>query len=64
MSNEINCAIFRHGVFKNTGMQVNPHESKEICDKLFSDNVIYGCCKPFQLHQKENNYVAEVCGYI
>jgi len=64
MSNEINCAIFRHGAFKDTGSQVNPHETKEICDKLFDSNAVHGCCKPFKLVQNENNYVAEICDYV
>ena len=33
MSNEINCAIFRHGAYKHNLKQINPHEKKEICDK-------------------------------
>jgi len=64
MSNEINCAIFRHGVFKNTNKQINPHEIKETCDQLFLNNMIYGCGKPFRLIQKENSYIAEICNYI
>lgn len=31
---EINCAIFRCGIYKNNGTQINPHLSKEECDKL------------------------------
>jgi hypothetical protein len=26
---EINCAIFRHGVLKQTGLQLHPHASKQ-----------------------------------
>ena len=26
---EINCKIFRHGVFKNTRIQIDPHSSKK-----------------------------------
>jgi hypothetical protein len=29
---EINCDIFRHGVFINTGKQIDPHANKKICD--------------------------------
>jgi hypothetical protein len=32
---QINCAIFRHGIYKSTGVQMNPHESKELCDTTF-----------------------------
>ena len=59
--NEINCRIFRHAVYKNSGQPVPPHLSKEECDRLFSTNEIYGCCKPFKLNE---NDVPEICGYI
>ena len=55
--NEINCRIFRHAVFKN-GEQVNPHASKEECERLVD---IYGCGKPFQLNEKDE---PEICDYI
>ncbi len=62
--NEINCAIFRHGVMKDTGMQIGPHSSKEQCEKLANDNLIYGCGKPFKLVKKDNDYDSEKCDYI
>lgn len=64
MSNEINCGIFRHGSYKKDMTQINPHEKKEICDKLFNDKIIYGCGKPFKLGKKNNEYVIEICDYI
>jgi hypothetical protein len=64
MFNEINCAIFRHGTIRETFTQINPHETKEICDKLFHENKIYGCGKPFRLVNTSNQYVAEICEYI
>ena len=30
---QLNCCIFRHGVFKNNNEQINPHEKKENCDQ-------------------------------
>lgn len=63
--NEINCAIFRHGIIKETGGQMNPHSSKTICDELFKNNKIYGCGKPFKLlKENKNNYKVEICDYI
>ena len=56
--NEINCRIFRHAVFKN-GEQINPHASKEECERLVGS--IYGCGKPFQLNEKDE---PEICDYI
>lgn len=61
---EVNCAIFRHGVFKQTGIQMHPHETKEKCDELIEKNLIYGCGKPFKITIINNTYVAEICDYI
>jgi hypothetical protein len=57
---KLNCAIFRHGVFKNTGKQIPPHASKEECDNWVKNNDIYGCGKPFQVIENK----AVVCEYI
>ena len=61
---QINCAIFRHGIFKNTGKQIEPHTSKNICDQYIQTNAIYGCGKPFKLIVRENILFAEICDYI
>ena len=45
---ELNCCIFRHGVYKDTFKQIDPHSPKEICDKLAQESKIYGCGKPFE----------------
>jgi hypothetical protein len=57
---QLNCAIFRHGIFKNTGKQIPPHASKEECDNWVKNNDIYGCGKPFQVIENK----AVVCEYI
>jgi hypothetical protein len=62
--NEINCAIFRHGIIKTTGQQLNPHAPKNICDNLFENNLIYGCGKPFKISKKQTEMIAEICDYI
>jgi hypothetical protein len=63
--NEFNCKIFRHGAYKKTGKQINPHLKKENCDELASSDKIYGCGKPFRLVTNENNVVvAKICDYI
>jgi hypothetical protein len=46
---EINCAIFRCGICKKTGQQIDSHLSKEQCDRLKKEDKIWGCGKPFQL---------------
>jgi len=68
--NEINCRIFRHAVYKNTYMNISPHESKDRCDELIKNNQIYGCAKPFRLVNNgiqtdgNPNYKIEICDYI
>jgi hypothetical protein len=57
---EINCAIFRHGVFKTSGKQIPPHASKEECDSWVKNNEIYGCGKPFKLVEGK----AIICDYV
>ena len=64
MSNEINCAIFRHGIFKNNGRQMDPHTKKDLCDRYASEGLIYGCGKPFRLNVCNHNIIATVCDYI
>lgn len=69
---EINCAIFRHGVYKNNLQQINPHLSKKECDELIINNLIYGCGKPFQIKKidnqletcQSNKYKLVICDYI
>ena len=34
LKKEINCKIFRHGVYKSNNKQINPHMKKEECDYL------------------------------
>jgi hypothetical protein len=61
---KIDCAIFRHGVLKEKNEQINPHSSKELCDYYLTNNLIYGCGKPFKILKKDNIYIAEICDYI
>lgn len=63
MRNELNCCIFRHGVYKNSYKQVDPHLNKEMCDKLVKDNMVIGCCKPFEVINKNNKLYVQVCNY-
>ena len=44
---QINCCIFRHGIYKNNFNQINPHLSKSECEYLIKNELIYGCGKPF-----------------
>ena len=55
---EVNCAIFRCGIFKSNGTQVPPHSSKEECDALIDK--IWGCSRPFKYECGK----AIMCDYI
>jgi len=61
---KLNCGIFRHGIFKHNFKQINPHLSKIECDKLFNNNLIYGCGKPFQILIENNIWNITKCDYI
>jgi hypothetical protein len=67
----INCAIFRCGIYRQTGEQLPPHLSKEECDRVAEQQLIYGCGKPFKVipapsppASSEPAYEAVVCEYI
>ena len=62
--NEINCAIFRHAVFKHDYMQISPHMPKDECDNLIATNKVFGCAKPFKIINSNNIYSAVICDYI
>ena len=72
---EINCAIFRHGQYKETGLQIPPHLEKKACDELIKKGLIYGCGKPFKVIPNPNysesrtdeanvKWIGEPCDYI
>jgi hypothetical protein len=58
---KLNCRIFRCGLYKHNYIQINPHLNKNICDELASNNLIYGCGKPFRI---DDNNKALICDYI
>ena len=72
---EINCAIFRHGQYKETGVQIPPHLEKKACDELIEKGLIYGCGKPFKVipnpfysesrtDEANVKWIGEKCDYI
>ena len=61
---ELNCQIFRHGVFISNGEQMDPHTSKTGCDELREKKLIYGCGKPFRIDKVGDEYIASICDYI
>ena len=64
LKSHFNCKIFRHGVFKDTYTQIDPHLPKVQCDKLVAENKIFGCGKPFRLVIEGNKFKTEICDYI
>ena len=58
---QLNCRIFRCGIYKNNFKQIHPHLNKELCDELSSNNLIYGCGKPFRIDENNNPLI---CDYI
>ena len=61
----LNCRIFRHGQFKTTSQQIDPHASKDQCDEYVQKGLIYGCGKPFLVTQEPSgDFVTTVCDYI
>jgi hypothetical protein len=62
--NELNCKIFRHGIYKNNYEQIDPHLPKEKCEFLIQNKLIYGCGKPFKVIKENNYYISTVCEYI
>ena len=67
---QINCGIFRHGFLKNNLQQINPHASFEECENYIKNDLIIGCCKPFQIinenneNNENNKYNIIICNYI
>ena len=62
---KLNCCIFRHGVLKKNGKQIDAHAPKNLCDFYIKKCLIFGCGKPFQIvKNQENEYKTIVCGYI
>lgn len=60
---QVNCQIFRCGMWKHNGNPINPHTSKTECDKIREDKLIYGCSRPFLFKHGPPAYI-EKCGYI
>lgn len=61
---ELNCCIFRHGILKNTGEQIDPHTNKEECETLKKKDLLFGCGKPFKIYIHDEKVMVEICDYI
>ena len=40
LEKQLNCKIFRHGIFKKNGNQIDPHLKKDECEMLMRDKKI------------------------
>lgn len=64
---QLNCRIFRCGVYKHNLNQIEPHMCKEKCDHLANTGAIYGCGKPFMVVpvlDASGSFKTIVCEYI
>lgn len=61
---EVNCRIFRCGIYKNNCKPIPPHTSKDECDRLKNNNLIYGCSKPFKFVTIDKINSINICDYI
>ena len=61
---ELNCKIFRCGIYKTNLQQMDPHMSKTDCERLKENDLIYGCGKPFRVDIQNREYVSTICDYI
>lgn len=64
LKSQINCHIFRHGVYRHNYQQIDPHLNKLGCEWLIEQGLIYGCGKPYKLLLENGKYQAIVCDYI
>ncbi len=61
---EINCGIFRHATFRETGECIHPHATQEQCELLIHEGKIFGCGQPFKLEKNiENGWSISICGF-
>lgn len=67
---KLNCCIFRHGVLKINGKQIDSHAPKNLCDYYIKKDLILGCGKPFQVipntysNNDDDKFIAIICDYI
>ena len=61
--NELNCKIFRCGVYKDTNIPINPHTLKETCKQLVDQKLILGCGCAFELLKTTDSFDVVECDY-
>jgi hypothetical protein len=58
---DINCEIFRHGAWKDTGYPIPPHAKYRDIEEWRLKDKFNGCGKPFRLTKKGE---ISICDYI
>lgn len=58
----LNCGIFRCGVWRATGAQLDPHLPEEECRAAVG--LIWGCGRPFQITVESGVFRVAACGYV
>ena len=58
---QLNCRIFRCGIIKTSGVQLEPHATRGVCEYYYNNGLLYGCGKPFRI---DDNLQVVKCDYI
>jgi hypothetical protein len=62
---QINCGIFRHGIYKQNFEQIPPHAPEIECKRLILEQSIYGCGQPFRIRMNtDGKPIVEICDWI
>ena len=62
---DMNCQIFRHGVYRHSGQPLGPHTSEDKCRDVVNRGLVYGCAGPFRVRLTDDTTgTVETCEYI
>ncbi len=61
---DLNCAIFRHAVYKENYQPINPHAPQAECETLVANGRVFGYAKPFRIIEQHDKWIIEPCDYI
>lgn len=68
-ADELNCRIFRHGIYKKNYRGIPPHLPKKKCEELVRRACIFGCAKPLEFigggkgNLEDKSCVVRKCDY-
>lgn len=57
---EIHCGIFRCGVMRGSGDQIAVHATKEQCQRMLAEEMVYGCARPFTITKDPESGVFQI----